>query len=90
MSRFPSELFPAYSIFRQLRALCGESSAHKRNEIDEKYDYRYSVLILVFARLIKDGWLSFEDLEGLAEEKIAQIGSIGFMKADLYKLVVGD
>lgn len=48
----------------------------KRNEIDEKYDYRYSVLIIVFARLIRDGWLSFEDLEGLAEEKIAQIASI--------------
>ncbi len=27
----------------------------KRDEIDEKYDYRYSVLILVFARLINDG-----------------------------------
>ena len=27
-------------------------------EVDEKYDYRYSQLIMVFARLIQEGWLS--------------------------------
>ncbi|MBW1700216.1 MAG: hypothetical protein JRH18_22525 [Deltaproteobacteria bacterium] len=27
----------------------------KRDEIDERYDYRYSKLILVFARLINEG-----------------------------------
>jgi hypothetical protein len=27
----------------------------KRREIDEKYDYRYSQLIIVFARLIHEG-----------------------------------
>ena len=48
----------------------------KREEIDEKYDYRYSVLILVFARLINDGWLNFDDLKGLAENKIDRIESL--------------
>jgi hypothetical protein len=48
----------------------------KRDEIDEKYDYRYSVLVLVFARLINDGWLEFDDLKGLAENKIDRIESL--------------
>ena len=45
----------------------------KRREIDEKYDYRYSQLIMVFARLIHQGWLSLEELEGLHEDKLAKI-----------------
>ena len=45
----------------------------KRKEVDKKFDYRYSVLDLVFGRLIKDGWLDFADLEGLNEEKIERI-----------------
>jgi hypothetical protein len=48
----------------------------KRDEIDEKYDYRYSKLILVFARLVNEGWLDFSDLEGLAEDKIDRIESL--------------
>lgn len=47
-----------------------------RREVDEKYDYRYSQLILVFARLVAEGWLSLDELEGLAEEKIERIGGI--------------
>lgn len=45
----------------------------KRKEIDEKYDYRYSVLALVFARLIGEGWIKQEDLMGLSDEKLEQI-----------------
>lgn len=45
----------------------------KRKEIDQKYDYRYSQLVFVFARLIRDGWLSEDELAGLAEEKLAKI-----------------
>ena len=45
----------------------------KRDETDDKYDYRYSMLILVFARLIKEGWMKLDDLEGLREEKIEKI-----------------
>ena len=48
----------------------------KRDEIDEKYDYRYSKLILVFSRLINEGWLDFSDLEGLAEDKIDRMESL--------------
>ena len=48
----------------------------KRDEIDEKYDYRYSKLIIVFARLVKDGWLNFNDLKGFAADKIERIKSL--------------
>lgn len=48
----------------------------KREAIDEKYDYRYSVLILVFTRLVNDGWLDFNDLKGLADNKIDRIESL--------------
>ncbi len=48
----------------------------KRKEVDEKYDYRYSMLDFVFGRLIKDRWLDFRDLEGLDEEKIERIKSL--------------
>src|SRR5688572_3262836 len=44
-----------------------------RKEIDEKYDYRYSVLIFVFARLMKEGWLKEADLDGLHEDKVSKI-----------------
>jgi photoprotection regulator FRP-like protein len=45
----------------------------KRKEIDQKYDYRYSQLVFVFARLIRDEWLSEDELAGLGEEKLAKI-----------------
>lgn len=45
----------------------------RRNEIDEKFDYRYSVLPLVFGRLIKEGVLTEEDLRGLREDKLEYI-----------------
>ncbi|MGA2496424.1 MAG: hypothetical protein ABSH20_01710 [Tepidisphaeraceae bacterium] len=45
----------------------------RRREIDEKYDYRYSVLITVFARLVHEGWLTLDDLKGLREDKIRRI-----------------
>jgi hypothetical protein len=47
-----------------------------RKEIDQKYDYRYSQLVFVFARLIFDGWLTEAELTGLTEEKLARIRSI--------------
>jgi hypothetical protein len=42
----------------------------RRREIDRKYDYRYSVLPLVFAELVKQGRIAENDLHGLAPEKI--------------------
>jgi hypothetical protein len=47
-----------------------------REEMDEKYDYRYSVLPFVFARLIHEGWLIQEDLAGLSDEKMMEIRRI--------------
>jgi len=48
----------------------------KLKDIGKTYDYRYSVLILVFARLINDGWLDYDDLKGLTEDKVARIESV--------------
>lgn len=49
----------------------------RREEIDGKYDYRYLVLIAVFGRLLREGWLSDADLKGLSEDKIERIKHIG-------------
>ena len=45
----------------------------QRDRTDEKYDYRYTVLIFVFARLIKEGWLTEADLEGIGKDKIEKV-----------------
>ena len=50
--------------------------AHKQREIDEKYDYRYSQLILVFSRLVREDRLKEEQLHGLSEEKLSYIRHI--------------
>jgi hypothetical protein len=44
--------------------------------IGKTYDYRYSVLLWVFARLIKDEWLNIDELEGLSEDKLSRIKNI--------------
>ena len=41
----------------------------KRKVIDSKYDYRYSQLIIVFSRLLSEGYLREEEISELAEEK---------------------
>ena len=41
----------------------------KRREIEEMFDYRYSQLPLVFARLIQEGHLDESLLDGLSGEK---------------------
>lgn len=50
--------------------------ASKEREIQEKYDYRYSQLIIVFARLLREGRIREEQLAGLAEEKLVFIRRI--------------
>jgi Photoprotection regulator fluorescence recovery protein len=45
----------------------------RRKEIDRQYDYRYSVLLNVFADLIQKGRLREQDLRGLSEEKLRHI-----------------
>jgi hypothetical protein len=55
--------------------------SNKRREIDNKYDYRYSALIIVFGRLVREGWITLKDLEGLGEEKIQEIQIVSTMGA---------
>jgi hypothetical protein len=45
----------------------------ERKRTDEKYDYRYSVLMFMFAGLLNEGWLKESDLAGLHEDKIEKI-----------------
>jgi hypothetical protein len=42
-------------------------------DINRRYDYRYSVLPIVFAHLIRDGRLSEDALKGLRPEKLELI-----------------
>jgi hypothetical protein len=46
-----------------------------RKDIDRRYDYRYSVLPLVFGNLVRQGRLSMEELSGLWEDKLKAIRS---------------
>jgi hypothetical protein len=48
----------------------------QRTKTDGKYDYRYSVLIFVFATLLREGWLTEADLAGLSEDKIERVKSV--------------
>lgn len=45
----------------------------RRTHLDRDYDYRYSVLPFVFARLLRDDRLSEEDLSGLDRQKLDAI-----------------
>src|ERR1700757_4881935 len=45
----------------------------RREDIDRRYDYRYSVLPIVFAHLVRDGHLRIDDLQGLGSEKLEMI-----------------
>ena len=48
----------------------------ERRRIDRDFDYRYSVLPLVFASLLRDGRLTEDDLHGLAPDKLDAIRHI--------------
>jgi Photoprotection regulator fluorescence recovery protein len=61
----PAEMWAVEDYLRQ-----------KGREIDEMFDYRYSQLILVFARLIREGYLDENLLGGLAEDKLKEIRRI--------------
>jgi hypothetical protein len=50
--------------------------SRKRREVDAKYDYRYSQLILVFGGLVREGRLQVEQLHGLSDEKLSYIQRI--------------
>ena len=44
-----------------------------RKHIDREYDYRYSILVTVFARLILQGRLTEQELHGLDPDKFDSI-----------------
>ena len=45
----------------------------RRDEINRKYDYRYSQLRHVFGRLLYEGRVSEEELRGLRDDKLKSI-----------------
>ncbi|HEY9752140.1 MAG TPA: hypothetical protein V6C46_04270 [Coleofasciculaceae cyanobacterium] len=51
----------------------------RRHDVDGKYDYRYSVLVFVFSRLVKEGWLQLDELEGLEQSKVSKIAALARM-----------
>lgn len=51
----------------------------RRHEIEGKYDYRYSVLLFVFAGLVKEGWLHLNELEGLDPTKLSKVTALARM-----------
>lgn len=44
-----------------------------RKTVDRVFQFRYSHLLTVFSILLRDGWLTEEDLIGLSPDKIATI-----------------
>lgn len=51
----------------------------RRHDIDGKYDYSYSVLIFIFARLVKEGWLHLDELKGLQADKLTKVAALARM-----------
>jgi hypothetical protein len=43
----------------------------KQKEVNEKYDFRYSQLPLVFGPLLREGRIREEQLSGLSEDKVS-------------------
>ena len=50
--------------------------AQRRRDIDTRYDFRYSQLVIVFGRLLREGRITEQQLEGLGEDKLSYIGRI--------------
>jgi hypothetical protein len=46
-----------------------EFLTQKRREIDGKYDFRYSQLLVVFGRLVREGRLREDELHGFSSDK---------------------
>jgi len=51
----------------------------RRHDIDGKYDYEYSMLVFVFARLVKEQWLHLDELQGLSPDKLAKVAALSHM-----------
>ncbi|RDD94810.1 hypothetical protein DTW89_04260 [Acidovorax sp. BoFeN1] len=50
-----------------------KQASQKQREIDEKYDFRYSQLIFLFANLLRGGSIQESELTALGEEKAKYI-----------------
>jgi hypothetical protein len=50
-----------------------EHLTRKRRAINEKYDFRWSQMLLVFARLLREERIQEVQLAGLAEEKLSNL-----------------
>ena len=48
----------------------------KRREMDAKYDYKYSMLIIIFGKLMKEGLIVDSDINDLSRDKIDSIKRI--------------
>ena len=44
--------------------------SRRRREIDRKYEYKYSTLLLILADLVREGRVNLDELDGLAEGKL--------------------
>ena len=53
-----------------------EYLAQAGRDIDTKYDYRYSVLEFVFARLLREGRIEDSELDGLSNDRLERIRRI--------------
>lgn len=51
----------------------------KRHEIDGKYVYNSSTIVFDFARLVKEKWLTIEELQGLKSEMLSKISVLSKM-----------
>ena len=80
-----SELAEIMADFKARAAAVASSDAmwdlegylhRKGREIEDKYDYRYSQLIFLFARLLREGRIREDQLHGLSEEKLSYIRRI--------------
>jgi hypothetical protein len=53
-----------------------EYLAEARRQIDTKYDFRYSQLLIVFGRLLREKRVEEGDLTGLSDEKLRYVRSV--------------
>ena len=53
-----------------------EYLAEARQQIDTKYDFRYSQLPIVLGRLLRENRIEEGDLTGLSEEKLAYVRAV--------------
>jgi hypothetical protein len=58
-----------------------EYITRSRRAIDDKYDYRYSQLPLLFGRLFREGRITQDDLSGLGEDKLRYVYLVAEIRA---------